>query len=129
MLNPEVGYAGTADLFAVIDGKTVVLDYKTRGKVPDEKRRARFGCLYDETKMQLAALAHAPCVAHQRADGEWAVVDGFDCTEAWGVVLYPDGSYDYEVLDVPEMERWFDCFQGVLRAWRVLKGAPVRSAA
>lgn len=123
VLNPDVGYAGTADVFLNIDGKTVVCDYKTRGVQPDEKKRRKFGLLYDETKMQLAALAHAPYLAQQTADG-WSCTDTPDCVEAWGVVLYPSGEYDYEVLSLSSMEDWFDCFQGVLRAWRVLKGAP-----
>ena len=123
VLNPEVGYGGTADLFAVIDGKTVVLDWKSRGKVPDEKQKrkqAKNGCLYNETRAQLAALAHAPYIA-AGVDGH---IDGVDVVEGWGVVLYPDGTYAHEVLDVAELERWMDCFQGLLRAWRVLKGAP-----
>ena len=128
VLNPDVGYGGTGDLFAVIDGKVAVLDWKTRGAIPDEKKRKKFGLLYDETKMQLAALAHAPYLARQSPDG-WSCVDTPDCIEAWGVVLYPNGEYDYEVLSLPSMEDWFDCFQGVLRAWRVLKGAPKGVAA
>lgn len=129
VLDPDVGYAGTADLFAVIEGKSVVLDWKTRGKKLDEKKRKKYGLLYDETRMQLAALASASYVAEHCGPLGWLTSDSFDVVEGWGVVLFPDGTYDHEVLDADELDEWFDCFQGVLRAWRKLKGLPVRSAA
>lgn len=129
VLNPDIGYAGTADQFAVIGGNVAVVDWKTRGAKPDEKKRRKFGLLYDETKMQLAALASAPHVAVDAGPLGWLTEAAPDVVEAWGVVLFPDGTYDYERLDGSELDRWFDCFQGVLRAWRVLKGLPVRSAA
>ena len=118
--NPDVGYAGTADLFAVIDGATVVLDYKTRREAPDESKVRRYGLLYDENKLQLAALAHAGLQA-VFTDG-WGTVPAPQVEAGWGVVLCPDGSYHVEVLGLVDLERWFDCFQGLLRAWRALKG-------
>ena len=120
VMHPDVGYAGTADLFAEIGGSVVVLDYKTRGAPPDPAKRSKYGVLYDENRMQLAALAHATHIAVE--DGGWHTVPSLDVSEGWGVVLYPDGSFDVETLDLSDLERWFDCFQGVLRAWRVLKG-------
>ena len=48
VFDPEVGYAGTLDCIATIDGKTYVGDYKT-------------GNLYPESyRLQLGALRHAP---------------------------------------------------------------------
>lgn len=127
VMDPYIGYAGTADLFAEIDGEVVVADYKTRG-TRDEKKIAKYGVLYDENKLQLAALAHAPYIARPAGDG-WSAVQALDVAQGWGVVLFPDGTYEVETLDLAALERWFDCFEGVLRAWRVLKGLPQGVAA
>lgn len=54
MLNPELGYAGTVDLIAELDGETWLLDWKTGKSVAD-----RSGRVYREMKLQLAAYSHA----------------------------------------------------------------------
>jgi hypothetical protein len=54
MLNPELGYAGTVDLIAELDGETWLLDWKTGKTVAD-----RSGKVYREMKLQLAAYSHA----------------------------------------------------------------------
>lgn len=117
--NPKYGYAGTADLFADIDGKTVVLDYKTRGEPPKKKKRS---VLYDENRAQLAALAEAYW-RYEFKDGKWRSFPVPWVDEGWGVVLYPDGTYDTEVLDADELARCFEGFKGCIQTWTWLKGA------
>jgi hypothetical protein len=121
--HPAHRYAGTADWFARIDGKVVVGDYKTRGKAPDPAKRKKYGLLYEGNRMQLAALAYAPAL-YVEDDGGWKVEPSpFPVDEGWGVVLFPDGSYDIEVLDEDDLDRWFDGFLGCRRLWGALKGA------
>lgn len=117
------GYAGTADLVASVQeafGRQVmVVDYKTRGE-RDEKKLARYGAVYDETRMQLAALAACQHVASEGSDG-WELLPLPKVEAAMGVVLFPDGSYATEVLDQSELDRWYGGFMGFLGAWRALK--------
>ena len=120
VLDPDVGYGGTADLFAVIDGRTVVVDYKSKSVKPDAAKLRRYGVMYDEHRMQLAALAHAPFLAVE-GDG-WQTVPSHDVEGGLIVVLYPDGDYATGEMDLADLERWFGCFRGLLQAWRVLKG-------
>lgn len=113
------GYAGTADLLARIDGHEVTVDYKTRRERDDSKIR-RYGLLYDEARMQLAALGYA---------NELALPDG-DLDEiemprpGLGVVLFPDGSYASERVERDDLDRWYLGFLGALDLWRAKKGVP-----
>jgi predicted RNA-binding protein YlqC (UPF0109 family) len=54
--NGEIGYAGSADLVARVNGELAVLDYKTSGSG-----------VYGETSLQLAAYAMSPTII--RPDG------------------------------------------------------------
>lgn len=114
------GYAGTADLVAKAQvqfaNELAVIDYKTRGERDDEKI-ARYGLLYDENKMQLAALAHAQYLATEKDDG-WDLLPAPEITAAMGVVLFPDGTYATEPIE--DLDRWYEAFQGALQLWRGL---------
>lgn len=120
--NPEVGYAGTGDLHAIINERPVLIDYKTRGQRPSDSKLKKYGLLYDENRAQLAALTMAPLVAipDPDADGGWRTIEAPPVVEAWGVVLLPDGGYLTEALRLPEIERWYRVFCGALQAWRGL---------
>jgi hypothetical protein len=120
------GYAGTADLIAELtfnfDTSLTVIDYKTRG-VRDDEKIARYGVLYDENRMQLAALAmttHLATLAAHTEDDWWLdEVGPTPC--AAGVVLFPDGTYKLEeVTDIP---RLYSAFMGALELWRGVKAA------
>lgn len=116
------GYAGTADLIAKVEHNfsrvSAVVDYKTRAK-RDHDKIAKYGVLYESTKLQLAALAHAPYVASRGQDG-WELLPAPPIDTAFGVVLFPDGSYVAE--EVPELGRWYDAFRGALQLWKGVKG-------
>lgn len=119
------GYAGTADLIASVSHnfsrQVMTVDYKTRGE-RDEKKLARYGPIYDGTRMQLSALAVCEQVASLSSDG-WTLLPAPKSEAAMGVVLFPDGTYATEVLERPDLERWYSAFRGALRAWHGVKGA------
>jgi PD-(D/E)XK nuclease superfamily len=54
VLHPTLGYAGTVDLIAEIDGETWLLDWKTGKSVA-----GRDGQVYRDHRLQLAAYSHA----------------------------------------------------------------------
>jgi hypothetical protein len=58
VIHETLGYGGTCDLVAELDGEVWLLDWKTSKTVawPD-------GRVYDEMRLQLAAYAHAEFVA------------------------------------------------------------------
>jgi len=59
LINETLGYGGTCDLIAEVDGEVWLLDWKTSKSVawPD-------GRVYDEMRLQLAAYANAEFIAH-----------------------------------------------------------------
>ena len=122
VMDARYGYAGTADLIAEIDGVPYVVDYKTRAE-RDDKKLKRYGALYDETKMQLAALSQAEEVAEPVGDG-WKLAPNTAAMPAMGVVLFPDGTYVTEVVELSDIEdRWLPAFLGARQLWAGLKGA------
>lgn len=58
VLNPTLGFGGTVDLIAELDGETWLLDWKTNKSVANRK-----GQVYDEMRLQLAAYSNAEFVA------------------------------------------------------------------
>jgi hypothetical protein len=116
------GYAGTADLVAKLTVNfsrlLVVADYKTKGE-RDEKKLARYGILYDEHRMQLAALAKAHSLAVP-VDIGWRVDPAPEVDAVLGVCLFPDGSYETELIEGVELDRWYSAFLGALRLWKGL---------
>ena len=97
------GYAGTGDLWAVLNnGAVAVLDYKTSKAV------------YSEAALQLAALANADLTA----DGEPAPkVD-----EAWVIRIGEDG---YEAKQVHDLDYNYQTFRACLAAWHWMNGEDV----
>jgi hypothetical protein len=90
------GYAGTADWLGVINGRTLIGDYKTSK------------ALYPEIALQLAAIRHA---SHIHWNGELLPLQDVD--DCVGVLLTPDG------CDVREIDTTgaYEAFQGCLQAW------------
>lgn len=117
------GYAGTADLIAKLQVnfavEVSVVDYKTRGE-RDEKKLAKYGLLYDENRMQLAALARCTHIAVLE-DGGWKLAPAPEITAAVGIVFFPDGSYEVEVVE--DLDRCYNAFRGALALWHGIKGA------
>jgi hypothetical protein len=108
------GYAGTADMVAMIGDRITVVDYKTRGKAESKPR------VYDKTRMQLAALAHTLDVAIPTGDG-W-VTDYVQPMDAMAVILYPDGTFHAEAVD--DLWRWEGAFNAAVDMWQFTKGTP-----
>lgn len=116
--HPGLGYAGTADLYAEVDGPLTVIDYKTRDGAPDDKKSDKYGLLYESNRMQLAALASAPFRCWVAGHERMPTVE-----RAMGVVLFSNGEYRIETLDAGELGRWYGGFVGALQTWRSMKGA------
>jgi len=114
VLDVERRYGGTADLFAIVDGIPTVVDYKTRGS-------GKPG-VYQETWLQLAALASASEVATRTAGG-WEVTPQSFRMDGMCVVLFPDGTYQAERVSADDIEgRWFPGFVAARVLWETLKG-------
>jgi hypothetical protein len=111
------GYAGTADMVAMIGDRITVVDYKTRGK-PESKAR-----VYDKTRMQLCALATTLDMAVATDDG-WHT-DYVQPMEAMAVILYPDGTFHAEAVE--DIYRWKGAFDAAVDMWRWTKGTPAPS--
>lgn len=99
--DPDVGYAGTVDMIAEIDGETVLVDYKTSNGV------------WDSYALQAAAYAKAPAV--------WA--DEKRCPKPdvrRAVILHinDDGCVEHEVLDV---EMAYKAFLASFELWRLMR--------
>jgi hypothetical protein len=58
LLHETIGYGGTCDLIAEIDGEVTLVDWKTSKSVASAD-----GQVYDEMRLQLAAYAHAEFIA------------------------------------------------------------------
>lgn len=119
----EHGYAGTADIIAIIDGVPTVSDLKTsRG-------------LYDAHKMQAVALSRADVLMIQEGD-EWIEVDMPEFEALRLIQIRPDyynpvnGKTEeafWHMEDVPreEWDHLFQMFLGYKEAWtakQALKG-------
>ena len=89
------GYAGTGDLWAILNnGAVAVLDYKTSKAI------------YPEAALQLAALARATTTP----DGDAAP----KVNEAWVVRIGEDG---YEAKQVRDIDGCYQVFRSLLTAW------------
>jgi hypothetical protein len=117
LINETLGYGGTCDLVADINGETWLLDWKTSKSVawPD-------GRVYDEMRLQLAAYAHAEFIARVGDASRYEL----PTIRRFGVLHVTDGGtrlYDADVTD----DDWI-AFRACLRLhqWRSAKS---RSAA
>ena len=100
----EHGYAGTADLVAVVDGDLVLIDVKTSKGI------------YPEYELQLAAYWRA-------IEEEWATLPDEPPAFNWAAILRvgkDDGVFEIrEVLpDRRKFWRAFDVFEALIRVWR-----------
>ena len=95
-------YAGTGDLWAKVDGRLAILDYKTSKAI------------YPEAALQLAALAGATI----DADGNPTVKPD----EAWVIRIGGDG---YEAKQVADLDYNYEAFRACLQAWKWMnEGGP-----
>ena len=97
------GYAGTGDLWAVLNnGAVAVLDYKTSKAI------------YPEAALQLAALAHATL------DPDGNPIPATD--EAWVIRIGEDG---YEAKQVADLDYNYQAFMAALQLWHWVNGEKV----
>lgn len=120
VVHPEVGYAGTADLFANVkhDDEPVltVIDYKTRAGEPDDKKIRKYGLAYDSNILQLAALGSATFRYVLKGDG-WACEPLPLVRRGLVVVLFEDGQYRHQWVPPEQMESGFEAFSALRVAW------------
>jgi hypothetical protein len=93
LINETVGYGGTCDLIAEIDGEVWLLDWKTSKSVAWPS-----GAVYDEMRLQLAAYSRAEFIA-KVADPERYPLPAI---ERFGILHVTDGGtrlYEADVTD------------------------------
>lgn len=107
----SVGYGGTFDILANVDGKLTLLDVKTW-----KRRPVPGGDMYSETAMQLAAYGNAAFIGAPGDPKRYRMPK----VEAYAVLhLRPDqydsgfGVYPFEVTD-----REFEAFRALLTVYR-----------
>lgn len=109
LIHETLGYGGTCDLIAEIDGETWLLDWKSSKSVawPD-------GRVYDEMRLQLAAYARAEFIAHP-SDSERYLVPPIT---RYGIVHVTDAGTRLYPADVTETD-WV-AFRAclLLHGWR-----------
>jgi hypothetical protein len=99
VINDTVGYGGTADAVAEVDGVVAFLDYKT-----SKKLKTRVGA-------QLRALAKA----EYAVGGDGLLYPVPPVQDHIAVLLCPDGSHLAQSID--DIDAAYDYFLGLLRAW------------
>jgi hypothetical protein len=112
LLHETIGYGGTCDLIAEIDGATWLLDWKTSKSVA-----AANGKVYDEMRLQLSAYAHAEFIARPGDPERYPVPE----IERFGIVHVTDAGtrlYPAEVADAD-----WTAFRAAhyLHGWRAAK--------
>ena len=107
LINETLGYGGTCDLIASIDGATWLLDWKTSESVawPD-------GRVYDDMKLQLAAYARAEFIG-RIGDAERYALPSI---ERYGILHVTDGGTRLYPADVTE-DDWI-AFRACLRLYQ-----------
>lgn len=93
LVNRSLGYGGTCDLIAEIDGETWLLDWKTGKSVAGPS-----GVVYDDMRLQLAAYAHAEFIARVADATEHPI----PAIERYGILHVTDGGtrlYEADVTD------------------------------
>ncbi len=125
--NPAEFYAGTLDGVIELDGKRLLIDYKTTEHAPDSGRSRP---PYDEVALQLVAYARATevgVIAEQRYDGKNQRYYMYDPTQAHEPMPEVDGAlcivvspFDCTAVPVRITDAVWDAFLHVREAaqWR-----------
>jgi len=114
LLHPTLGYGGTLDLIAEIDGETWLLDWKTGKSVAWPS-----GEVYSDHRLQLAAYGHAEFLAKVGDPGRYPV----PVITRYGIVHVTDGGTRLYPADVTEAD-WV-AFRAclALHRWKAGKAA------
>ena len=110
-LHETLGYGGTCDLIAEIDGEVWLLDWKTGSSVatPD-------GTVYQDHRLQLAAYANAEFIAREADSTRHDLPD----VTGYGIVHVTDGGTRLYPADVTN-DDWI-AFRACLRLYQWRKG-------
>lgn len=95
VLNPTLGYGGTVDLIAEIDGKITLLDWKSGKSVVDAKGR-----VYQEMRLQLAAYANCEFIGRPNDATRYPI----PLIERFGIVHVTDHGCRMYEADVTERD-------------------------
>jgi hypothetical protein len=111
LLHETLGYGGTCDLIAELDGEVWLLDWKTGSSVasPD-------GRVYDELRLQLAAYANAEFLARLGDPVEYAV----QSITRFGILHVTEGGTRLYPADVTA-DDWI-AFRACLRLYQWKRG-------
>jgi hypothetical protein len=106
LINEALGYGGTLDLVAELDGEVWLLDWKTGKSVatPD-------GTVYADHRLQLAAYAHAGFIARVGDPTRYPL----PAVTRFGIVHVTDGGTRLYEADVTERD-WI-AFRACLNLW------------
>jgi hypothetical protein len=107
LINETLGYGGTLDLVATIDGETWLLDWKTGKSVAWPS-----GEVYEDHRLQLAAYAHAEFLAKPGDPTRYAMPE----VSRYGIVHVTDGGTRLYEAHVTE-DDWI-AFRACLRLWQ-----------
>jgi hypothetical protein len=107
LLHETLGYGGTLDLIAVIDGETWLLDWKTGKSVADPK-----GVVYSDHRLQLAAYTNAEFLAKPGDPERYPVPE----IARYGIVHVTDGGTRLYEASVSE-DDWI-AFRACLRLYQ-----------
>ena len=107
LINEALGYGGTCDLIAEIDGETWLLDWKTSKSVAWPS-----GQVYDEIRLQLAAYSRAEFSARIGDPIRYELPD----IGRFGILHVTDGGTRLYEAEVTE-EDWI-AFRACLRLWQ-----------
>ncbi len=111
LIHETLGYGGTCDLIAEIDGEVWILDWKSSKSVawPD-------GRVYDEMKLQLSAYARAEFIAQVNDATRYPVPP----ITRYGIVHVTSGGTRLYPADVTDTD--WEAFQSCLRLYQWKKG-------
>ena len=117
LIHKTLGYGGTCDLIAEMDGETWILDWKSSKSVawPD-------GRVYDEMRLQLAAYARAEFIGRVGDANRYQV----PAIERYGVVHVTDGGTRLYEADVTDND-WI-AFRACLRLYQWRSSGSRRAA-
>lgn len=111
--NSTVGYAGTNDLFCLMNGVPTLVDYKTKKKVKSPSSHWYSPSIKPTIALQLEAARQGEEV-YDEATSQWVDWDGREAVEQVGIAIAPNG---YEAIRVKQSPSTWETFKALRVAW------------